>query len=253
MKQHIAPEQSVNTSISRRRWITRTLPLLATPLAACGGGWFDEAAVRFVNGSSDYTSVDAYARGRKVCSNLEGRGEVSDYATVEAEGSIGLTFTQAGKSDSLADTSISLDNDERVTAVLVGTLAQRTILTIRETNGESASGKARLRVLHAAADAGALDVYVTASNQVLSEVQPTWSVSSTGQLTAFVTEDARNRRIRITRAGDKNVLLFDASEVELASRDTATLAVVSAQRGSLLALGYLPELRPGRRVANALS
>jgi len=103
-----------------------------------------------------------------------------------------------------------------------------------------ATNRTRLRVVNAAVDAGALDVYLTGSSAALSDVNPVVSalaVGSGGGSTVDVTSGTW--RLRVTGSGDATDLRLDLSSLTLTSRDIVTLLLTPSSGGVLVhALSY---------------
>ncbi len=96
------------------------------------------------------------------------------------------------------------------------------------------SGKALVRVVNAAPEAGALDVYLTAVADPLTGAVATQAAAAVGAVGAFSTLDAGTWRLRVTRAGDRNDLRLDRSDIVLDSRAVTTLVLTPASGGVLV-------------------
>lgn len=104
------------------------------------------------------------------------------------------------------------------------------------TDNEAAptSGTAKLRVFNGAAEAGALDVYVTAPDATLADSTATVSALGTERISGYSEISAGTYRVRITGSGDKTDLRLDLPSVVLADQQIATLVLTTTPGGVLV-------------------
>jgi hypothetical protein len=136
--------------------------------------------------------------------------------------------------------ALTLTGKTHSTLVAYGRNGAPQTLLLSDDLDTPASNRTRLRVVNAAVDAGALDVYLTSSSAALSDVNPVVSalaVGSGGSSTVDVTSGTW--RLRVTGSGDASDLRLDLSGVALGSGDIVTLLLTPSSGGVLVhALSY---------------
>lgn len=247
------------TAPLRRRQVIGSLLGLAgagslLSLAGCGGAdAADNTYLRFVNATVDFSSADFWVDGSRAITALGNGGAVSGYYA-KGSGSTQMELHAAGSSTSRLTETRALAKDLYTSVLAYGTLASGLKFKyVEESNGTSASGTTRLRLLQASPTLTGLDLYVTNTSS-LTDLTPTLTVASYGDLSAFVTLTAGTYRLRITASGDKSNVLFDyTAGANLFSQSTITLAVVPRATGSLPNLTALPEKSAADLLLNALA
>jgi hypothetical protein len=119
----------------------------------------DTARVRVVHASPDAPAVDVYLNDAKAISNLAYKAS-SDFAAVPAN-SYAVKVTAAGGTDAVISATLPLEAGKSYTVVAVGQLANIAAQVLVDDTSDLASGKARLRVVHASPNTPAVDVAVT--------------------------------------------------------------------------------------------
>lgn len=229
------------TFISLRRAARLLLPaLLAAMLAACGGDDDDgEASVRLVNATADAASLDLTVENDDDDAD-EARftGDVardaqSDYQTL-ADGTYTLRVKRAGASSSLAVAVSTLEKDQRYTLFAYGREGNYRLYTALDDEDEPSSGKARVRVFNAAADAGTVDVYLTNAHDSLADALATASNVAGQTLGTYGTVDQGTYRIRVTGVNDRDDIRLDVPAIELADRARVTIVLQPGPGGVLV-------------------
>lgn len=218
----------------RRLRAALALPLLAAAVAlpGCGGGDATRAELRLVNAGIAYPALDLVVGDRVVQAGVA-YGDRAAYAAVDAGGA-DLRIARAGSPAALASLSARLSERRHYSLVAHG--GEGTLRATLLDEGASAPdrGKASLRVLHGAADAGAIDLYLTAPEVALADAEPLFASAAAGATTGFMTVDAASWRLRVTAAGKRDDLRLDLNPVALASRQEATLVVTPSAGGVLV-------------------
>ena len=119
----------------------------------------DTARVRVVHASPDAPAVDVYLNDAKAISNLAYKAS-SDFAAVPAN-SYAVKVTAAGGTDAVISATLPLEAGKSYTVVAVGQLANIAAQVLVDDTSDLASGKARLRVVHASPNTPGVDVAVT--------------------------------------------------------------------------------------------
>lgn len=132
-------------------------------LFTLGASAADEARVRVIHSSPDAPAVDVYANGTKVLSDVPYLAS-SGYMAVPAGDYTFEVF--ASGADPAADAAVitlpaTLEPNTDYTVVALGALAAIQPAVFVDDNTAPAAGKAHISVVHAGADAPAVDVAVT--------------------------------------------------------------------------------------------
>lgn len=224
-------------------------------MAACGGqveeDVGDVARVRLLNATTAYSSLDLLVGDTRLNTGI-GAGLVGGYDSLKP-----TTTTTAvaitGSASFLASASRVLAEGRAYTVVAYGALGDVTTALLEDNASTAANGQAKLAVLNAASDVGSVDVYLTAAGDSLDSASPVASVVAGGTVAGHVTVNAGTYRLRITAAGDKSQLRFDAPGLVLGSTQVATL-VVTAGPGSVLSQALLlTQQGSASAVANSLA
>ena len=243
----------------RRRLLVSALGLMGggglLALGGCGGGLLgDEASVRFVNATVDYTQADFYVAGEKLASKLANGGSISGWETVEAEDAVQFALYNGGGSSAQLTVTRTLDEDSSTSVLAYGSLANG--LQFRfftESNASADSGKVKVRLFHAAENLGSLDLYIT-NESSLSGQSPTATVTSFGELSDFGTVASGTYRIRLTTHNDQGNMLFDyTAKINLPGTTVHTLVVVPRASGSYPNVSALQEQGDSALLANTLA
>jgi hypothetical protein len=173
--------------------------LLALPVAAGAQG--SAALVRVAHFSPDAPAVDVYVDGDKVLSGVE-YPTVSSYLELPA-GSYDLAVRPAGaaaSSDPVIEATAEVKAGAAYTVAAVGALDDITAEMFGDDLSAPASGKAKVRVIHAAPEVPAVDVAV--------EGGPTlFEGAEFPSATDYAEVDAGTYPVRVKAAGGDDVLL----------------------------------------------
>jgi hypothetical protein len=202
-------------------------------LASCGGGEDPtKAQLRLVNASIEFPLLDLVVDDKRVAHDVA-YGQSAEYAAVPAGGP-DVEITRAGNATALVSPTPTLTKRRHSTLVAYGAANSLRAVALQDEEGDPDRNTARVRVLNAAPDAGALDVYLTASSEALADVGPVHAGTVVGEPTGFRTIDAKAWRLRVTAAGDATDLRLDIDGVTLASRQVATLVLAAGSGGVLV-------------------
>jgi len=160
------------------------------------------ARARVVHASPDVTDVDVLVDGGLVVEDLA-YADYTDYLFVESGRRNVVVRTSDGNNTPLINTSLNLTANTSYTVIAADRRA--TIGTIVMTDDLSApsAGNVKLRVVHAAPRAGAVDIYVTAPNVDLNTVQPNFSNVTFRTPSGYFQVPTGDRVVRVTAAGSK--------------------------------------------------
>lgn len=211
-------------------WLAAAMLLLT----ACGGGNNDrtKAKLRLVNSSSGYSLLDlrvddTLTQGAVAYGNTAGYADVSP-------GNAASAITVAGSATALLSFTPAMSKDRYYTLLAYGGQGALKQALLDDNASQPDSGRALLRVVNAAPDAGALDIYLTASGEPLASAVPAQSAAAVGAVGEWLTVNAATWQLRITAAGNKADLRIDLPALALPSRQVATLVITPGRGGALV-------------------
>ena len=130
------------------------------------------ARVRVVHASPDAPTVDVYADGSRVLSNVAFK-DASDYLSVPAgphNFKVYATGANPASDKAAISADATLDAEKDYTIVAIGKLAEIKPLVLVDNNAAPALGKAHVRVVHASPDAPAVDIAVKGGPVLVSSL-----------------------------------------------------------------------------------
>lgn len=214
-------------------WTQALLLAAALWLAACGQGPDpNKAQVRLVNASGGYAELDLRVENEL----RQGRvpyGATASYVEVDPDDT-DTTVTSAGSPTPLLSFTPSLSKKKYYTVLAYGEAGALRQALLGEDQGEPESGKALLRVVNGAADAGSLDVYLTGTNDTLQATTPVHGGAVFGSVSGWITVNSANWRLRVTAAGSKTDVRLDLAAVDLPSKGLRTLVLTPGGGGVLV-------------------
>lgn len=203
-------------------------------LAGCGGGTDrTKAHARLVNASAGYARLDVNQAGTPRQTAL-GYGQTAAYADFDRGSDTDLTVLATGSPTAMVTLRPALAKDQYYTLLAYGGAGALATLMLDDNVGTPASGQTLLRVVNAAPDAGALDVYVTAASDALAAAVPVQAGAAYGVLGSYATLASGSWRLRVAAAGSKNDLRLDVADLTLGSQQLVTLVVTPGAGGVLV-------------------
>lgn len=203
------------------------------------------AEIRTLHASADAPNVDIYVEGALAVSNLA-FGEATSFVQVPAQ-ALQIDIRAAGSAADSApafSTTVAPAADASYTLVAYGLLGGEEdlafdLLTIADDRDLAADGFFRLFVLHAALQAGAVDVYLDGGDSdelgepVITGFEPRDDTGNYLELTAG------SYRVRLTPSGE-NTVVYDSGLIGFESRTSYFVAALDRPSGlspvSLVAL-----------------
>jgi Domain of unknown function (DUF4397) len=224
-------------------------------VAGCGGS--NNAAIRVLNVSEDYTGLNIYVSSTSTVATVADvpTGNLSSYSEV-ASGSQTLYFTEGGnlQTDALTSETETFTTGEHRTYVTYGNTGEFAEFEIDENEGAPSGGNASIEVLDTANDAGNLDVYFTGST-ALSGTTPNFSDLAVGKATSFTSVPSGTYDLSVTGTGNSSDVRLQVPSVTLKSGEVATVVITESAGGYLVNAYVLPqqgalttELNPDARV-----
>ena len=211
-----------------------SLLLAASALtAACGdnnnnNGPSGQSRVRVVHASPDAPAVDVLVDGASALSNVPYLG-ASDYLEL-SDGAHNVKVNATGTSTTVIDTDVDLADGTDYTVIAAGLLADIQPIVLTDDNSTPSAGTARVRAVHAAPGAPAVDVYVTAPGADIASASPVLSNVAFGDVADYLEIPAGDYQVRVTPAGTKTVVI-DSGALTLASGQVRTAIAVDSPGG----------------------
>lgn len=221
------------------RWIAALAALAGLLLAAgCGGGAdATKAQVRLVNASSGYAKLDLRVDGQLRQGDV-GYGATDSYVEVDPDKSATVLAT-GGSSAALLSFTPAVAKKKHYTVLAYGSSGALRQVVLDEDAAASDTNRALLRVVNAAPDAGALDVYLSGSDEALASLTPKQAGAAVGAVAAATTVDSGTWRLRVTAAGNRADLRLDVPALVLSSKQVATLVLTAPAGGGGALVGAL--------------
>lgn len=182
--------------------------------------------VQVLHGSPDAPPVNVFLNEQQVLSDVDykqGSGRLTLEAgtyPVQVDG-----IVPGGDATVIGPVDVAFAGDTIYTIVAVNSVAAIEPVILSQPDTPVSAGSARLFVLHGAASAPEVDVYVTAPGADLSASAPVGSFGFKGTL-GPVEVAAGNYQIRVTVAGDAAALVYDSGEVTLADGNDLVVAAL---------------------------
>ena len=199
-----------------------------------------EARVRVVHASPDAPSVDVLVDNAQVLAGVPYLA-ASDYLAVPA-GNRNFKVNAAGTATTVIDANVGLTADADYTVIASGLVASIAPVVLQDDNSAPAAGNVKVRAIHGAPSAPAVDIYVTAPGEDLATATPTIANVAFGDVADYIEAPAGSYQVRVTPVGDKTVVI-DSGTLALASGQVRTaIAVDAAGGGAPFDLLLLPDL-----------
>ncbi len=210
------------------------LALLACLLvvSACSSGGTDTTGlVRFIHAAPDAGVVDVFIRNRAVFETTSFRTVTPYDTTILAEELSFVVRNSTDASDVVLRFVLNVIPEQRQTVVLAGVRSQIAPIVLLD-NVTATADSAQVRLVHAAALAGAVDLYLTAPSE--TPAAATYAAIRFRQNTGFFAVAPGTYRLVVTPAGDATVLLDET--VALPMAPATTLVLAGANAGGALTL-----------------
>ncbi len=133
-------------------------------LAGCGGSGSGSAPVRLVNASVGYPNLGFMVESTQATSTDVAYGSASPFENVQA-GAVGITLTVANQAATAAQTR-TINKGQRYSLVAYGFANELKQVLITESTTTPDTGKANVNVLNTSVDIGAVDVYLSATQDL---------------------------------------------------------------------------------------
>ena len=187
-----------------------------------------DARVRVVHASPDAPNVDVLVDDAVALSNVPYLA-VSDYLEVPS-GDRNLKVNAAGTATTVIDADADLAEGSDYTVIASGLAEAIEPIVLEDDNTAPAAGNVRVRAIHGAPSAPAVDIYVTAPGIDLATQTPVLANVEFGQVADYLEAPAGTYQVRVTPEGSKTVVI-DSGTLTLASGQVRTVIAVDAAGG----------------------
>jgi hypothetical protein len=211
-----------------KSWMIGVASLASICLVACGDTNNDEARVRVFHASPDAPNVDVLVDQGRVLEDVP-YTEASDFLPVPA-GTRHIAVNITGTDTTVIDARLDLEDDVDYLVVAAGKAASIAPIVATCDRTVPPEGSARVRVLHSAASAPAVDIYVTAPNQGIDDAQPALSAAPFRAISDYLTIPGGTYDVRVTVAGTKTVAI-EALNLAIPAGTVTTVAALDAKGG----------------------
>jgi hypothetical protein len=187
-----------------------------------------QSRVRVVHASPDAPAVDVLVDGAKALSDVSYL-TASDYVEL-ADGAHNVKVNAAGTSTTVINSDVNLTDGTDYTVIASGLLQNIEPIVLQDDNSTPPAGSVRVRAIHGAPSAPAVDVYVTAPGADLTPASPALSNVAFGDVSDYLEVPAGTYQVRIVSAGTKTVVI-DSGALTLTSGQVRTAIAVDAPGG----------------------
>ncbi|MFO1267664.1 MAG: DUF4397 domain-containing protein [Rubrivivax sp.] len=222
-------------------WNARSLLLwlLASAMAAAAlSGCYvspddrTKARVRLVNATRDYAALELRVDGT-LRQGAVAYGGSASYVEIDPDHS-SSSITTPGSAAALLSFTPAVSKNNNYTVLAFGKAGALRQILLDENQSAPASGKTGLRVLNAAADAGSLDVYLTAASDPLTTAVPVRAAAVYGEVSPALDVTGGTWRLRVTGASAKTDLRLDVADIAFPAGQQAVLVLTPSAGGTLV-------------------
>lgn len=189
--------------------------------------------VRVLHASPDAPAVDVLVNGTVVIEGLPYR-EYTEYLSVPA-GTQEIRVNVTGTSTTVLRANPTVVAGADYTAIATGFAASGKtpaldLLLLRDDNTLPANNQIKLRVVHGAASAPAVDVYLTTPFETIRDKQPGLANVPFGAVSPYITTGVQLYQARVAVAGTKTVAI-DSHRLVTWNNMIRTIVAVDARNG----------------------
>jgi hypothetical protein len=167
----------------------------------------EHARVRMVHASPDAGNVDVLFDGKVSLTDVP-YATASDYLTVNA-GTRRIEVRATGSSTDVINSNVNFSSQSDSTVLTEGLAASIAAVVLTDDNSDPASGKAKVRVVHAAPTAGSVDVYIVQPGTNITTVSPTLPSVALQAAAAYLSVDPGTYEVVVTPAGNNLTIDID--------------------------------------------
>lgn len=199
--------------------------VLVLVAAACGEATAPvlllDATVRVLHAAPETSRLEVILEGES--RTLLEYAEVSEYITI-GSGERRLELVTVGE-EALIDFEIVLEPDTQYTVLVAGVAGDLNPIVLIDDPTPADTGETRIRLVHAAPTAGAVDIYVTEPGAELATAVPVLTSVAFGAASDYMVLDSRTYQVRVAVAG-VDVLLIDLPLLVMSSMQVLTIVMM---------------------------
>lgn len=203
-------------------------------LAACDSSNSNKdltTKVQVLHGSPDAPPVNVFVDDNEVLSGVDYKVGSSQLTLDEGTYTVRVDgILPGGNAAVIGPVDLELDRDRVYTIAAVNTVTSIEPVVISQPDTAVGAGAARLFVLHGAAAAPRVDVFVTTPGADLAASAPVGTFSFKETIGPAEVA-AGDYQIRVTAAGDASAVVYDSGTVTLNAGDNLTLAALPNTSG----------------------
>jgi hypothetical protein len=200
--------------------------VLVLAAAACGEATAPvlllDATVRVLHAAPETSRLEVILEGES--RTLLEYAEVSEHITI-GSGERRLELVTVGEEDALIDIEIMLEPDTQYTVLATGVAGDLNPIVLIDDPTPADTGETRIRLVHAAPTAGAVDIYVTEPGAELATAVPVLTSVAFGAASDYMVLDSRTYQVRVAVAG-VDVLLIDLPLLVMSSMQVLTIVMM---------------------------
>jgi hypothetical protein len=203
----------------------------AVTVAACSDDNAPPATttrLRAVHLSPDAPNVNILVNGSQVASNVAYEAS-TDYYDIPS-GTTRIQVQPVGTTTNAIDASPSLLANTDYTVIAANLVASIEPLLLTDNNTAPTAGNVKVRIVHGAPSAPAVDVYITVPGVDIAVASPTLTDVAFKGVSAYQTVPAGTYQIRVTPTGTKTVVI-DSGDVPLTAGQIRTVIATDAPGG----------------------
>ena len=187
--------------------------------------------LQVLHGSPDAPAVNVLVDGQAVLTDFDYKDGSGWVVLDEGTYSIQVDgILPGGDATVIGPVDLTFDRGMTYTIAAVNDVANIEPVVIEQSNEDVTAGSARLFVLHAAAAAPTVDVFVTAPGADLTTEAPVGTFAFRGTI-GPAEVPAGDYQIRVTAAGNAAAVVYDSGTVTLAGGDDFVIAAVPNTSG----------------------
>jgi len=195
--------------------------------------------VQVLHGSPDAPAVNVLVDGGTVLSDVDFKTGSQELALAEGTYSVQVDgILPGGNQAVIGPVDLDLAADTIYTIAAVNDVASIEPVIISQPDIAVGAGAARLFVLHGAAAAPQVDVYVTVPDAALAGSAPVGTFSFKETIGPAEVA-AGDYRIRVTAAGDPDAVVFDSGTITLNDGNDLTIAALPNTSGGAAAISLV--------------
>ena len=195
--------------------------------------------VQVLHGSPDAPAVNVLVDGAEALSGVDYKVGSEQLTLDEGTYSVQVDgILPGGNTAVIGPVDLDLAADTIYTIVAVNNVAAIEPVIISQPDIAVAAGSARLFVLHGAADAPQVDVFVTAPGADLTASAPVGTFAFKETIGPAEVA-AGDYQVRVTAAGDPSAVVFDSGTVTLSDGDDLTVTAVPNISGGSAAISLV--------------